>query len=60
MSDLFPSDNQKTSYDAREIEILEGLEPVRHRPGMYVGGTDERARPARPLKRRYVREGYPD
>ena len=31
MSDLFPSGNQKTSYDAREIEVLEGLEPVRHR-----------------------------
>ena len=43
MSDFFPSGNQTTSYDAREIEVLEGLEPVRHRPGMYVGGTDERA-----------------
>ena len=43
MSDLFPSANQKSSYDAREIEVLEGLEPVRHRPGMYVGGVDERA-----------------
>ncbi|MEQ9349463.1 MAG: DNA topoisomerase IV subunit B [Alphaproteobacteria bacterium] len=30
-------------YSARDIEVLEGLEPVRRRPGMYVGGTDERA-----------------
>jgi topoisomerase IV subunit B len=30
-------------YTARDIEVLEGLEPVRRRPGMYVGGTDERA-----------------
>ena len=31
------------SYSARDIEVLEGLEPVRRRPGMYVGGTDETA-----------------
>jgi len=31
------------SYTAADIEVLEGLEPVRRRPGMYVGGTDEKA-----------------
>jgi topoisomerase IV subunit B len=45
MSDLFASKSQvkATSYTAEDIEVLEGLEPVRRRPGMYIGGTDETA-----------------
>ena len=32
-----------SGYSAKDIEVLEGLEPVRRRPGMYIGGTDETA-----------------
>lgn len=51
-ADLFADDEKprskaaksaKGAYGAAQIEVLEGLEPVRRRPGMYVGGTDERA-----------------
>ena len=38
-----PKASKGASYSAKDIEVLEGLEPVRRRPGMYIGGIDERA-----------------
>ena len=42
--DLFDASSPASKgYTAKDIEVLEGLEPVRRRPGMYIGGTDEHA-----------------
>jgi topoisomerase-4 subunit B len=43
MNDLFGKGAAEAAYSAEHIEVLEGLEPVRRRPGMYIGGTDESA-----------------
>ena len=39
---LNPKEKTTSAYDAKAIQVLEGLEPVRRRPGMYIGSTDNR------------------
>lgn len=43
MTDLFNAKTTQKDYTAHDIEVLEGLEPVRLRPGMYIGGVDKTA-----------------